>query len=315
MPRDYYEVLGVGRKATAKEIQAAYRKLARRWHPDVNKDPGAEARFKEVSEAYEVLRDDEKRAMYDRFGHDFASARQGDTQGADFADYEDPFAGGIGGIFGNLFGFGNAPWGAGRPPGDVEQTVETTLEEIDKGTKRTLAYRVLDACETCRGTGQVAARGGAAACPSCGGRGTVENPRRIEVTIPPGCEDSKKLRVPGGGSRGSNGRRGDLFVTVRVRPHPVFKRVGGDTEVELEVPFPVAALGGTLKVPTPRSSAQVTVPAGTQSGQVLRLKGQGVSKLGGERGDLRVRVKVAVPKQLSPRQRELIQALAAEGVA
>jgi DnaJ-class molecular chaperone len=316
MPRDYYEVLGIGRKATPKEVQAAYRKLARRWHPDVNREAGAEAKFKEVSEAYEVLRDEEKRALYDRFGHDYAAARHGTAGDEGFVDMGGHFGVDLGGLFGNLFGVGGMGGvQPGRPPGDVEQTVEVTLEEVDSGTKRTLAYRVADACETCKGTGQVMARGGPAPCPACSGRGVVEGQRRIEVKVPAGCEGAKKLRVPGGGSRGSNGRRGDLFVAVRVLPHPTFRRVGADTEVELEVPFPIAALGGSVKVPTPRGSASVSVPSGTQSGQVLRLKGQGVTKLGGDRGDLRVRVRVSVPRTLSDRQRELIRQLASEEVS
>jgi DnaJ-class molecular chaperone len=311
MPRDYYEVLGVARDASAKDIQAAYRRLARRWHPDVSREPEAEAKFKEASEAYEVLKDPEKRAKYDRFGHDFMQAQEGGAH-VRFEDMEDVFGSGFGGIFGNLFGMGAGTL-AGRPPGDVEQRVDVTLEEVDAGTKRTLSYQVLDACEACRGTGVVLDRRRAqAACPNCAGRGTVPNSRRIVVTIPAGCEDAKKLRVPGGGSLGSNGKRGDLFVVVRVLPHDRFRRVGHDTEVEADVPFPVAALGGRVTVPTPRATAAVQVPAGTQSGQVLRLKGQGVSKLGGERGDLRVRVKVSVPKSLTPRQRELIEALAKE---
>lgn len=308
MPRDYYEVLGVPRGATQKEIQSSYRKLARKWHPDVNRDPGAEAKFKEISEAYEVLKDDEKRRAYDRFGHDMGQAH-GAASPEDFQAYIDASGFDIGGIFGNLFNFGGAA--QGRPPGDVERRVDVTLEEIDAGTKRTLSYTVHDACEKCRGTGAVVARDRSrAACPTCSGQGTVPNHRKIVVTVPAGCEDAKKLRVPGGGSLGSNGRRGDLFVLVHALPHPVFKRVGVDTEVELAVPFPVAALGGEVQVPTPRTTGRVNVPAGTQSGQVLRLKGQGVTKLGGQRGDLRVRVKIAVPKSVSDEQRKLIERLA-----
>lgn len=310
MPRDYYELLGVAKGASQKEIQSAYRKLARKWHPDVNRDPGAEAKFKEISEAYEVLKDDEKRRMYDRFGADLGQGQPGGASPEDFQAYMDASGFDIGGIFGNLFGMGGMQ--PGHPPADVERRVDVTLEEIDSGAKRTLSYSVPDACAKCHGSGSVQGRDRSrAACPTCRGQGTVQNQRRIVVTIPPGCQDAKKLRVPGGGTLGSNGRRGDLFVLVHVIPHPTFQRVGHDTEVELAVPFSVAALGGQVQVPTPRTTGKVSVPPGTQSGQVLRLKGQGVSKLGGQRGDLRVRIKVAVPKSVTDEQRGLIEQLAA----
>lgn len=308
MPRDYYEVLGVAKGATQKEIQSAYRKLARKWHPDVNRDPGAEGKFKEISEAYEVLKDAEKRKKYDRFGADLGEGQSRGASPEDFQAYVDASGFDLGGIFGNLFGMGGMQ--PGRPASDVERRVDVTLEEIDSGTKRTLSYALPDACSTCHGTGAVLGRDRSRTpCPTCHGTGTVQNPRKIVVTIPAGCQDAKKLRVPGGGTLGSNGRRGDLFVLVHVLPHPLFQRVGQDTEVEVSVPFPTAALGGEVQVPTPRSSGRVAVPPGTQSGQVLRLKGQGVSKLGGQRGDLRVRIKVAVPKALTDEQRELIERL------
>lgn len=196
------------------------------------------------------------------------------------------------------------------PPRDVERAIEVSLEEIDTGTSRTLTYQVEDTCDTCGGQGQVRMTGNRLGpCPKCRGAGVVPNQRKIVVKIPAGFEDGKKLRVPGGGAKGSNGKTGDLYVVVRMAPHSVFKRKGEDTEVEVSVPFPIAALGGQITVPTPRASGKVTVPAGTQSGQVMRLKGQGVSKLGGGRGDLLARVKITVPKTLTEKQRKLIQEL------
>lgn len=316
MPKDYYQTLGLSKDADEKAIKTAYRKLARKLHPDVN--PGnakAEAEFKEVGEAYAVLSDPEKRKLYDRYGHNWEAAAQGG--GFDFGQGRGSVQDvdiDLGSIFGNLFGFGgqSSPFQQAQrvPPRDVERSIDVSLEEIDRGTSRTLTYQVEDTCGTCGGQGQVMMTGNRfGPCPNCRGAGVVANQRKIVVKIPAGFEDGKKLRVPGGGAKGSNGKTGDLYVLVRVAPHAVFKRKGEDTEVEVSVPFPTAALGGEVTVPTPRASGKVTVPPGTQSGQVLRLKGQGVSTLKGGRGDLLARIKVAVPKTLSERQRLLIQEL------
>ncbi|MBS1721458.1 MAG: J domain-containing protein [Armatimonadetes bacterium] len=312
MSKDYYAVLGVSKSADEKTIKTAYRKLARKYHPDVNpNNPEAEAKFKEVGEAYAVLGDAEKRSKYDQFGSDWENMQGGFHGGEGFhvegSDLD------FGSIFGNLFGMGGDAFHRARqvPPRDVEKSVEVSLEEIDNGTKRSVSFQVEDACSTCSGSGQVKSTSGRnATCPTCRGTGLVPNTRKISVSIPAGFEDGKKLRVPGGGAKGSNGRAGDLFVTVRVSSHSKFRRRGEDTEVEVEVPFTIAALGGSIAVPTPRSSGKMTVPPGTQSGQTFRLKGQGVAKLSGGRGDLLAKVKITVPKDLSDRQRELLKEFA-----
>ncbi len=316
---DYYKVLGVPRSADDKEIKAAYRKLARKYHPDVNpNDAKAEAKFKEVSQAYEVLKDPEKRKKYDQFGADFENLRPGGEQ---YGDFQTHFGGGGGGGFESIFeqifsNFGGqGPFGEVRfnqiPPRDVEKPIELTLEEIDKGTSRTLTYSVEDVCQHCKGAGSVPLNKGAArgTCPECKGRGVVAKTHRVEVKIPAGVTDGKKLRVPGRGGLGSNGKAGDLYAVVREAKHERFKRVGEDTEVEVEVPFTVAALGGEIKVPTIRGSVQMKVPAGTQSNQVFRLAEQGVSRLGGGRGSLRVRTKITVPTILTKDERKLIEQL------
>jgi DnaJ-class molecular chaperone len=314
MSMDYYKVLGIERSADDKQIKTAYRKLARKYHPDVN--PGnkeAEAKFKEIGEAYSVLSDPEKRQKYDTYGEnweqgggfDFGQS-QGSGQQVDFD---------LGDLFGNLFhGFGGQSHMSARPavpPRDVERKVDVTLKEIDSGTSRTLTYQVEDACQTCSASGQVRLAGGqrSGVCPNCRGSGSVPNQRKIAVKIPAGFEDGKKLRVPGGGAKGSNGKPGDLYVAIHVLPDPKFRRVGQDTEVEVETAFATAALGGEVSVPTPRSTGTIKLPAGTQPGQVFRLKGQGVSKLGGGHGDLLAKVKVIVPKSLTEEQRSLIEQL------
>ena len=317
MGTDYYKTLGVSRNAEEKEIKAAYRKLARKYHPDVNpNDPKAEARFKEISEAYETLKDSDKRKKYDQFGDQWERVQ---NAGENFGDFQTHFGGGGGGGFESIFeqifsNFGGeGPFGQVRfqqvPPKDVERTIEVTLEEIDKGTTRTLTYSVEDVCKQCKGAGSVQLnkshqRG---ACPNCRGTGMVANTHRVEVKIPAGITDGKKLRVPGKGALGSNGRHGDLYVIVREAKHKLFKRVGEDTEVEVEVPYLTAILGGEVKVTTIRGSVSMKVPSGTQSGQLFRLGNQGVTKLGGGRGSLRVRAKITVPKDLDKKEKSLLE--------
>ncbi|MCW5940154.1 MAG: J domain-containing protein [Fimbriimonadaceae bacterium] len=309
MPRDYYEVLGVPRDADEKAVRSAYRRLARKYHPDVNpNNPEAESKFKEATEAYDVISDPEKRKAYDRYGAMWERASEGG--GADFGQGVDID---LGGLFGNFFGFGGEVF---RPtavePQDVERTIDLSLKEIDQGSERKLSYQTEDACPTCGGAGYVRLTGQAArgTCPACHGRGTVVTPRNVTVKIPAGFQDGKKLRVPGGGSRGSNNRAGDLYVSVRTLPDPQFRRRGEDTEVDVEVPFPLAALGGEVRVPTPRSAGKILIPAGTQPGQTFRLQGQGISKLGGGRGDLLAKIKLAVPKNLTDEQKRLLEKLA-----
>lgn len=305
MGKDFYAVLGVSKDADEKAIKTAYRKLARKYHPDVNpNDPSAEAKFKEVGEAYAVLSDPDKRSKYDRLGSRWEESPDfGGFQ--DFQNVEMDF----GGLFGHLFGMGGEGFGKAKvvPSRDIERSIDVTLEELDAGTKRTLSFQTEDACPTCGGSGQVRLSSGnrTGACPNCRGTGVVLNSRKIVVSVPVGFKPGAKLRVSGGGSKGSNGRAGDLFVKVNLLPHATFKFDGETTETEVAVPYTTAALGGVVSVPTPRSSGRFNVAAGTQGGQVYRLKGQGVGQT-----DLMVRVKISVPKTLDKEQRELLEKLA-----
>lgn len=315
MAKDFYQLLGVSRKADEKEIKQAYRKLARKLHPDVNpNDKSAEAKFKEVSEAYDVLSDPEKRKAYDQFGSNWEAAQNftGGVPGGEEVHFNFG-GGGHGGGFESIFEtfFGGMRGGQGgfqdldfdtlhsAQPRDLEKVVEIPLDEIDHGTKRTLTYQTMDAQRT---RGQVA---------------TVPTTKKVEVTIPAGIPDGKKLRVPGKGHAGANGKAGDLYVVVKWAAHPQFKVVHDNLEVEIPVPYTTAALGGEVRVPTLHGAVKMKIPEGTQSGQTLRLSGQGMTKMGGGRSDLMARVKITVPKQLSDRERSLLRELAnaAEAVA
>lgn len=305
MAKDFYAVLGVGRKADEKEIKSAYRKLARKYHPDVNpNDKSAEAKFKEVSEAYEVLGDPEKRSLYDQYGSHWEQA-QGFGGGGGQVDFG--FGGGGGGmgfesIFEHLFSGGGGGRGSrfgvnfedveAQQPQDIEKIIEVTLEEVDSGTKRVLTYQTMDASRT---------RDGVVRTPTT---------KKVEVKVPSGISDGKKLRVPGKGQAGANGRAGDLYVVIRIVPHPTFKVNGENLEVEVPVSYTTAALGGEIRVPTLRSTVTMKIPAGTQSGQLFRLGGQGVSKLNGGRNDLMAKIRITVPKSPSPREKELLSQLA-----
>ncbi len=317
MAKDYYGLLGVRRDADEKEIRTAYRRLARRYHPDVNpNDKAAEAKFKEIQEAYDVLEDPAKRRLYDQYGEHWEAAHRfggvppsGYTDFGDFgegpADFESIFQQ----IFGGFGGMGRGrrvrvdfgdPQAAQRrqeemrlaQPRDVEKSVEIPLEEIDKGTKRRLTYQTLDAVQSPDGSIR-----------------TVPKNREVMVSIPAGIPDGKKLRVAGMGATGLRGRSGDLYVTVRWARHATFKPVGEHLEVEVEVPFTIAALGGEIKVPTLRSPLKVKVPPGTQSGQTFRLAGQGISRMSASRGDLLARAKITVPKSLTEGQKKLLEQL------
>lgn len=307
MAKDYYELLGVKRGADEKEIKASYRKLARKYHPDVNpNDKTAEAKFKEISEAYDVLSDPEKRKLYDQFGSQWDQIRSGAAaQGVDYETFFGNMGGGGGGspfesIFEQFFNMGGGARGSRihfediqtAHPRDVEKTVEVSLEEVDAGTKRGLTYQTMDAVQT--RDGQIA---------------TVPSNKKVEISIPAGITDGKKLRVPGKGAAGLNGRAGDLYVSVKWQKHGTFKPVGENLEVEVPVPYTVAALGGEVRVQTLRKPVAMTIPAGTQSGQTFRLSGQGIAKLGGGRSDLMARIKITVPKKLSEREKSLLKEL------
>ena len=296
---DFYQLLGVPRSADDKEIKSAYRKLARKLHPDVNPgDKSAEAKFKQVSEAYEVLGDAEKRKMYDQYGENWEQAKNFQGGDMDFGGANIGNMGGFGSIFEQFFG-GSSQQGGFRiqdmeasQPRDIEREIELSLEEVDSGSSRTLTYQTLDAQQT---RGQIA---------------TVPSTKKVEVKIPAGIGDGKKLRVPSKGHAGVGGKAGDLYVLIRWTKHPQFKVLGENLEVEVPVSFTTAALGGEISIPTLRKKMTMKIPAGSQSGQVFRWANQGVAKLGGGKGDLMARLKIVVPKSLSSEQQDLLKKFA-----
>ncbi len=317
MARDFYQVLGIERSADEKAIKAAYRRLARKHHPDLN--PGsaeAEAKFKEVSEAYTVLSDPEKRKQYDRFGSAWKDVQAGTgPQGAQDVDFGP--GGGFGDIFSTFFGAGAGDFGGFRveaQPRDVEHSVELTLEEIDHGVRRQLTYQVEQACSRCQGTGRVTLLGGGQGiCPDCLGRSESTERRTTEVKIPAGIHEGKKLRVPGAGAAGARGKKGDLYVLIKVKPHPIFTRDGDDLVATVDVPYIDAILGGEIEAPTLRTSGTVSLPPGSQTGQRIRLKERGLSKMGEGRGDLYIRLRVVTPKSPSPEEKALLEQIRALG--
>lgn len=346
MARDFYEVLGVGRSASAEEIKKAYRRLARRWHPDMNPgDKEAEERFKEIQAAYEVLSDPEKRKRYDAYGS--PDGRLGPEGTFIFEDLGDLF-GGFGDLLGGLLG---RPWAGARQRGqrgaDVEVEVALSFEDALRGVETTLPVSLESSCSECGGSGarpgtapvvcpQCQGRGMVAEsqglfalshpCPRCRGHGTViEEPcprcrgtgrerrtRRFRVRIPAGVKDGTRIRLRGKGEAGyGGGPAGDLYVVTRVHPSPLYRRRGeADLEVDVPITFPEAALGATVQVPTPDGPISLKVPAGSQDGKLLRVRGRGAPRLGGGRGDLYARLRVIVPTKLTKRERELIEELA-----
>lgn len=349
--QDYYTTLGVARDAGAEDLKKAYRKLAMQFHPDRNPgDKQAEAKFKEASEAYEVLKDDQKRAAYDRFGHAAFEQGNGQPGGFDFSG-----AGGLGDIFDQMFGdfMGNRRGGAQRPRtgADVRQAVEIDLAEAFAGTKVTLKVptrvtceacagtgsedkaRTADTCATCHGAGKVRAQQGffliERTCPTCGGQGrvirnpcrvcrgagTVQRERSLQVAIPAGVEDGTRIRLAGEGESGGQGtQNGDLYVHVAIRPHEFFQREAANILMRVPLRMTQAALGGDVEVPViDGSKAKVKIPPGTQTGDQFRLRGKGFSVLRSPaRGDMFIQVAVETPQNLSAKQRELLEAFEAE---
>jgi curved DNA-binding protein len=326
--RDYYEVLGVGRGASTDEIKTAYRKLARKFHPDLNPgDKAAEERFKELQEAYDVLSDEENRKLFDKYGENWRAVKQGGGPpppgwegahttrgpqggGFDFSGFD--FGGGAEGfdIFEEMFGRAQGGRRRGRRPArgeDVEAQLELSLEEAHRGVRRTLRMQVAEICPTCNGTGVVKDD---KTCETCGGAGQVLKPKTLEVNIPAGVRDGSTVRLAGQGGAGLNGQQpGDLYLHIRLRPHPVFTVKSDDLEIELPIAPWEAVLGTRVEVPTIDGKVELTIPPGAQSGQRLRLRGQGLNKRRGGRGDEYVRLKIVVPKEITAEERRLWEEL------
>ncbi len=344
--RDYYEILGIPRTATAEEIKAAFRKLARQYHPDVSKETDAEEKFKEINEAYGVLSDTDKRARYDRFGR----AGLGDMGGSQ--DYSVHFED----IFEELFGFGMGGGRGGRRNAprrgrDLQMAVTLNFEDAIFGTEKEIQFERDESCSTCSGSG---AEPGSSVktCTTCGGRGEVRQVRqtfivqmvetvtcpncqgsgqiiektchtcqgrRIErkqikkrVTIPAGVDNGMQIRLPGEGQPGSNGGpAGNLFLVIDVKPHEYFRRKGEDILLDLNINVAQAVLGSEIEVPTVDGKENLTIPPGTQPGKVFTLRARGVPRIRQTgRGDQKVIVNVDIPTKLSPEQRELFEKLA-----
>ena len=349
--RDYYEVLGVSRNAAKDDLKKSYRRLARQYHPDVNTDDDAGEKFKEISEAYEVLSDDDKRARYDRLGH-------AAFEGSGFGGFEGGF-GGIDDIFETFFGggFGRRRRQGPRRGADLRYELSISFEEAIFGAEKEIEIRRAEICPECQGTGaepgtkpiscdtcqgkgevrrvQQSILGqfvNVTTCPTCQGTGEtiphlchtcrgnkfVPQTRTIKVKVPPGVDDDMQIRLTGEGEPGSHGGPpGSLYVVLRVQPHEFFQRRGHDIWLDLQINVAQAALGDEVMVPTVDGEERITIPSGTQSGEVFKLRGKGVPKLDRSgrgthvgRGDQQVLIQVVVPKHLSPEQQELFNKLA-----
>ena len=345
--RDYYEVLGINKGATQDEIKKAYRKLSKKFHPDINKEPDADEKFKEVKEAYEVLSDEQKRAHYDQFGH--TDPNQGFGGGGDFGGF-----GGFEDIFSTFFGGGggrrrdpNAP----RQGADLQYTMSLKFEDAVFGKETEIEIPREENCDTCNGTG---AKKGTQPetcshcqgtgqlnteqntpfgrivnrrvchycngtgkeikhkCSTCGGAGRVNKRRKISVKIPAGIDDGQQLRVSGQGEPGINGGpAGDLYVVFHIQSHEFFERDGDDVYCEVPVTFVQAALGDDIEVPTLHGKVKLKVPAGTQTGTKFRLRGKGIPNVRGRGiGDQHIIVKVITPTKLTEKQKQLLREFA-----
>jgi DnaJ-class molecular chaperone len=324
--RDYYEVLGVPKTATDDGIKSAFRKLARKYHPDVNPgDKSAEEKFKELNEAYEVLSDPHKRKRYDALGPNWKSGEDfrpppgwEGAQGGVYTDFGDIFGGGRGAggfsdFFESLFG---GRRGARRGAGfamrgqDVEAEIPLTLEEAHRGVRRSINLQVSEPCPDCHGTGS---KDDKTVCPTCRGASAIRRPKSLEVSIPAGVRDGSVIRLAGQGEPGGNGApAGDLFLRVRLQPHRLFNIVGeNDIQIELPVAPWEAALGAKLSVPTLDGPVEMKIPGGTQGGQRLRLRSRGLNRRAGGRGDEYVKLKIVNPPTLAPKEKELYEQLAA----
>ena len=348
MSEDYYETLGVQKDASQEDIKRAYRSLARKYHPDVSDDPNAEDKFKDVNGAYEVLSDPEKRSMYDRYGKDVPPGFGGFDFGG-MRDPFDIFAEVFGNL-GGFGGFGRSSRSGPRRGNDIRSGLVITFEEAAFGAEKEIDIQRQEACQTCTGTGAEPGtspetcpecRGSGqtrqvqntllgsfvniTTCPQCQGKGTVvKTPcqecsgsgrvyakRRIEVSIPAGVDDGVTIRLTGQGEAGElRGPNGNLYITLNVKPHDFFKRRGNDVILEMKVNVAQAALGDSVNVPTLEGDRKITIPAGTQSGAIFRLRDLGIPHLRGNgRGDQLIVTQVAVPTKLTVEQTDLFQQL------
>jgi len=351
--RDYYETLGVGRNASADELKKAYRKKARELHPDSNSDnPKAEEQFKEVNEAYDVLKDDQKKAAYDQFGHEAFSGGMGGGGARGGGDFGGAFSDVFEDLFGDFMGGGRGRQQRARRGADLRYNLAVSLEEAFEGKKATITVPGSVSCESCDGTG---AEGGAQPqqCPTCAGHGKVRaqqgfftiertcptcqgqgqiikdpcrkcagagqvrKERALNVQVPPGVETGTRIRLAGEGEAGPRGgTQGDLYIFIDVGQHPIFERDGTNLFCRIPVPMTTAALGGEIEAPTlDGGRTRVKVPAGVQSGKQLRLRGKGMPALQRQNqfGDLYIELGVETPVNLSKRQKELLEEFEKEG--
>ena len=324
--KDYYKLLGLKKSATEKEVKQAYRKLARKYHPDVNPgDKASETKFKEINEAYEVLSDKESRKKYDKYGENWQHSDQFEQAERQQRQYRDFYRGGgssgfsfSGGDVGDLEGIFEGLFSGGRGGSfrrqvrpqrgqDLESPVEVTLEEAFQGTTRTINLQSGEPCTACQGTGYIQN----VPCSVCRGSGVASTVKRLEVKIPAGVQNGSRVRIAGKGQPGySGGTSGDLFLKVSVRPHAQFERRGDNLHVNVEASLREALLGGEVQVPTLKGALALKIPAETQNGKVFRLTGQGMPHLGkSTRGDLLAKVSVILPTKLTEKEKDFFRHL------
>jgi len=318
--KDYYQILGVNRNASEKEIKQAYRRLARKHHPDLNPgDKSAEATFKEINAAYEVLSNPEKRKKYDQFGEQweyaeqFAKSRGQERVRWDFGrggtTFEYGDLNGFGDIFSSLFGdsgIGSRMRGPRRGQ-DIESPIEVTLEEAYHGSTRVIQLQTVEPCTACGGTGRVGNR----VCTICNGTGGRLISKRLEVKIPAGVRDGSRIRIAGeGGSGRAGGNKGDIYLVAKVLPHKLFERKGDDLYTEVSVPLATAILGGEVRLPTLNGNLSLKIPPETQNGKVFRMAGKGMPQLGNSKyGSMFAKVKVVLPTNLTEEEKKLFERL------